>query len=53
MSGTSRNLMTSLQRAAAYLKKIGPKAAHAIVPLAAAIPAHAGLVFGYTSGAWD
>jgi hypothetical protein len=57
--------MTSLQRAAAYLKKLGPKAALAIVPLAAAtVPAHASLVFtasdgGYTStagtptGAWN
>lgn len=45
--------MTSLQRAAAYLKRIGPKAALAIVPLAAAIPAHGSLVFSYTSGSWD
>jgi hypothetical protein len=45
--------MTSLQRAAAYLKKVGPKAVLAIVPLAAAIPAHAGVVFNYSSGAWD
>jgi hypothetical protein len=36
--------MTSLQRAAAYLKKVGPKAALAIVPLAMAVPSHAGVV---------
>src|SRR3954466_10633766 len=42
--------MTSVQRAAAYLKRIGPKAVLAIVPLAvAAVPAHASLVFNSTS----
>jgi hypothetical protein len=45
--------MTSLQRAAEYLKKIGPKVALAIVPLAAAIPSHGSIVFDYTSGSWN
>ncbi len=45
--------MTSLQRAAAYLKKLGPKAALAIVPLAAAaVPAQAGLIFDVTAGGY-
>ena len=42
--------MTSLQRAAAYLKKMGPKAALAIVPLAlAAVPANASIVLSVGS----
>jgi hypothetical protein len=40
--------MTSLERAAAYLKKIGPKAALAIVPLAMAVPSHASLILSVT-----
>jgi hypothetical protein len=40
--------MTSLERAAAYLKKIGPKAALAIVPLAVAVPSHASLILSVT-----
>src|SRR5690242_3100335 len=45
--------MTSLQRAAAYLKKAGPKAALAIVPLAMAVPSHASILFNYGSGNWN
>jgi hypothetical protein len=45
--------MTSIQRAAAYLKKIGPKAALAIVPLAAAtVPAQASLMFTVADGGY-
>jgi hypothetical protein len=45
--------MTSLQRAAAYLKKIGPTAALAIVPLAAAVPSHASLVLSVTHNEFE
>jgi uncharacterized protein (TIGR03382 family) len=46
--------MTSLERAAAYLKKMGPKAALAIVPLAlATLPAQASILFNYSTGNWN
>jgi hypothetical protein len=44
--------LTSIERAARYLKKLGPKAALAIVPLAVvAVPANAGVVFTGTDHA--
>jgi hypothetical protein len=43
--------LTSIERAAAYLKKLGPKAVLAIVPLAVAVPAVASTVtFTNTAG---